>query len=76
MNDDATINANGGQYEGLDRYEARKQIVKDLEDGGYLIKVEDHAHNVGQCYRCGTTVRANHIKAVVRQNEAAGRRSD
>lgn len=45
-----------GQYEGLDRYEARKQIVKDLEDGGYLIKVEDHAHNVGQCYRCGTTV--------------------
>lgn len=56
MNDDATINANGGQYEGLDRYEARKQIVKDLEDGGYLIKVEDHAHNVGQCYRCGTTV--------------------
>lgn len=50
------LNANGGQYEGLDRYEARKQIVKDLEDGGYLIKVENHAHNVGQCYRCGTTV--------------------
>ncbi|HIV02622.1 MAG TPA: valine--tRNA ligase [Candidatus Aphodoplasma excrementigallinarum] len=56
LNDDATINANGGKYEGLDRYEARKQIVKDLEDGGYLIKIEDHTHNVGQCYRCGTTV--------------------
>ncbi len=56
LNDDATINANGGKYEGLDRYEARKQMVKDLEDGGYLIKIEDHAHNVGQCYRCGTTV--------------------
>ena len=56
LNDDATINANGGKYEGLDRYEARKQMVKDLKDGGYLIKIEDHAHNVGQCYRCGTTV--------------------
>ncbi len=56
MNDDATINKNGGKYEGLDRYEARKAIVKDLEDGGYLVKVEPHTHNVGCCYRCGTTV--------------------
>ena len=50
------INANGGKYEGLDRYEARKQIVRDLEEGGYLIKTEPHTHNVGTCYRCGTTV--------------------
>ncbi|MBE7010030.1 MAG: valine--tRNA ligase [Ruminococcaceae bacterium] len=56
LDDSAKINANGGKYEGLDRYEARRQIVKDLEDGGYLVKVEAHAHNVGQCYRCGTTV--------------------
>ncbi len=56
MNDDATINKFGGKYEGMDRYEARKAIVKDLEDGGFLVKVEPHKHNVGQCYRCGTTV--------------------
>ena len=56
MNDDATINRFGGKYEGLDRYEARRRIVEDLEAGGYLVKVEDHAHNVGCCYRCKTTV--------------------
>ena len=56
MNDDATINKLGGKYEGMDRYEARKAIVADLEEGGYLVKIEPHAHNVGQCYRCGTTV--------------------
>ncbi|MBO5298730.1 MAG: valine--tRNA ligase, partial [Clostridia bacterium] len=56
MNDDATINAAGGAYEGLDRYEARKRIVEDLEKGGWLVKIEEHSHNVGQCYRCGTTV--------------------
>lgn len=56
MNDDATINSYGGKYEGMDRYEARKAIVKDLEELGLLVKVEDHSHNVGQCYRCGTTV--------------------
>ena len=47
---------NGGKYNGMDRYEARKAIVADLEAGGYLVKIEDHVHNVGQCYRCGTTV--------------------
>ena len=56
MNNDASINANGGKYQGLDRYEARKQIVKDLEECGALIKIEDYTHNVGTCYRCGTTV--------------------
>ena len=47
---------NAGKYNGMERYEARKQVVKDLEDGGYLVKVEEHTHNVGECYRCGTTV--------------------
>ncbi len=56
MNDDATINKNGGKYEGLDRYEARRQIVADLEAEGLLVKVEEHSHNVGACYRCGSTV--------------------
>ncbi|MBQ4109456.1 MAG: valine--tRNA ligase [Clostridia bacterium] len=56
LNDDATINSYGGKYEGLDRYEARKQIVEDLEKEGFLIKVVPHKHNVGECYRCGTTV--------------------
>ncbi len=56
MNDDATINSLGGKYEGMDRYDARRAIVKDLDELGLLVKVEDHSHNVGQCYRCGTTV--------------------
>lgn len=56
MNDDATINANGGAYEGLDRYEARKRIVEDLTRQGYLVKIEDHVHNVGTHDRCKTTV--------------------
>ena len=56
MNDDATINHYGGKYEGMDRYEARGALVADLEAEGYLIKVEPHTHNVGTCYRCGTTV--------------------
>ncbi|MBQ3869571.1 MAG: valine--tRNA ligase, partial [Clostridia bacterium] len=56
MADDATINDKGGKYAGMDRYEARKAIVADLEEGGYLVKVEAHTHNVGKCYRCGTTV--------------------
>ncbi len=56
LNDDATVNEYGGKYCGMDRYEARKQMVKDLEEQGLLVEVEDHAHNVGQCYRCGTTV--------------------
>ena len=56
FNEDATVNANGGKYEGMDRYECRKAVVKDLEEGGWLVKIEDHEHNVGTCYRCGTTV--------------------
>lgn len=56
LNEDATVNSSGGKYAGLDRYEARKQIVADLEAGGYLVKIEDHKHNVGECYRCSTTV--------------------
>ena len=56
LNDDATINKNGGKYEGMDRYEARKAIVKDLEDLGLLVKIEDYSHNVGTHDRCGTTI--------------------
>ena len=56
MNDDATMNENAGEYAGLDRYEARKRIVEELDKQGYLVRVEDHAHNVGSCYRCHTTV--------------------
>ena len=56
FNEAATVNANGGTYEGMDRYECRKAVVKDLEEGGWLVKIEDHEHNVGTCYRCGTTV--------------------
>ena len=56
LTEDAHINENGGKYEGMERYEARKAIVADLEAGGYLAKVEPHAHNVGTCYRCHTTV--------------------
>ncbi len=56
MNDDATMNAGAGKYEGMDRYACRKALVADLEAEGYLIKVVPHQHNVGVCYRCGTTV--------------------
>ncbi len=56
MTPDAHINENGGKYCGLERYEARKAIVKDLEEGGFLVKVEPMKHNVGSCYRCNTTV--------------------
>ena len=56
IDDNGKINALGGQYEGLDRYEARKKIVADLEEQGYLVKVEAHQHNVGTCYRCHNDV--------------------
>ena len=56
MNDDGTMNENAGKYVGMDRYECRKALEKDLEEGGYLIKKEPHAHNVGHCYRCHSTV--------------------
>ncbi|MGN6714859.1 valine--tRNA ligase [Anaerocolumna jejuensis] len=56
MNDDATINEKGGKFAGMDRYEARKQMVKELEEMGLLKKVEEHVHNVGIHDRCNTTV--------------------
>ncbi len=56
LTDDAKITDDYPAYAGMDRYEARKKIVADLEEQGYLISVEDHVHNVGTCYRCGTTV--------------------
>ena len=54
--DDGTINENGGPYNGMDRYECRNAIVKDLEEQGYLIKTEPYSHNVGTCYRCHNDV--------------------
>lgn len=56
MNDDATINKNGGKYAGMDRYEAREAIVKDLDELGLLVKIEDYTHNVGTHDRCKTTI--------------------
>ncbi|HZK21042.1 MAG TPA: valine--tRNA ligase [Oscillospiraceae bacterium] len=56
LTDDAKITDNYPKYAGLDRYEARKEIVKDLKSEGALIKVEDHTHNVGTCYRCSVSV--------------------
>ncbi len=56
MTDDAKITADYPKYAGMDRYEARKAIVADLEAEGALVRIEDYSHNVGTCYRCGTTV--------------------
>ena len=56
MTDDAKMAENTGKYAGMDRYEARKAIVKDLEEQGYLVKVEPYKHNVGTCYRCHQTI--------------------
>ncbi len=57
MTDDGKMNENAGTaYEGMDRYECRKQIIKDLQDGGWMIKIEPLKHNVGSCYRCHTVV--------------------
>ena len=56
LNDDATINANGGKFAGMDRYEAREAIVKELDEMGLLVKIEEYSHNVGTHDRCHTTV--------------------
>ncbi len=56
MTDDAKIVEDYPKYAGMDRYEAREAIVKDLEEEGALVKIEDYSHNVGTCYRCGTTI--------------------
>ena len=56
LNDDATINENGGEFQGMDRYEARDIIVKKMDEMGLLVRIEDHTHNVGTHDRCGTTV--------------------
>ncbi len=56
LNDDATVNENGGRFHGMDRYEARKQIVQELDRMGLLVRIEGHTHNVGTHDRCGTTI--------------------
>jgi len=56
LNNDATMASNTGKYAGMDRYECRKELIADLKEQGYLIKIEDHEHAVGHCSRCHTTV--------------------
>ncbi|MDP4180075.1 MAG: valine--tRNA ligase [Bacillota bacterium] len=56
MNNDATMNENAKQYEGMERYEARKQIIEDLKNLDLLLKIQPHSHNVGTCYRCSTVI--------------------
>jgi valyl-tRNA synthetase len=56
MDDAGHMNENAGKYQGLERYEARKAIIKDLEEQGLLVKIKDHTHNVGSCYRCKTVI--------------------
>ncbi len=56
LDETGVVNENGGIYQGLDRYEARKAVVHDLEEQGYLVKTEDHTHSVGTCYRCGADI--------------------
>jgi valyl-tRNA synthetase len=56
LDDNGVVNANGGPYEGMDRYECRKQVIADLEEQGLIEKIEDYSHNVGTCYRCHNDV--------------------
>jgi len=56
MNADATISEEGGAYAGLERYEARKRVITDLDAAGLLVKTDDHVHSVGHCYRCHTVI--------------------
>ena len=56
MNDDATINENGGKFAGMDRYAARAEIVKELDEMGLLVRIEDYTHNVGTHDRCKTVI--------------------
>lgn len=56
LDDNGKVNELGGKYNGMDRYEARKAIIADLEAGGYLLRTEEHAHNVGTCHRCHSDV--------------------
>ncbi len=56
LNDDGTVNAEGGKFQGLDRYEARKRIVEEMKELGLLVKIDPHTHNVGHCHRCNATI--------------------
>ena len=73
MTDDARIVEDYPKYAGMDRYEAREAIVKDLDEGGFLVKIEKHDHNVGTCYRCHSTVEPRVSKQwFVKMDELAG----
>lgn len=73
MNEDATMNDLSGKYKGMDRYEARKAIIRDLDELGLLVRTEPHKHNVGACYRCNNTVEPMVSKQwFVKMKELAG----
>ena len=73
MNEDGTMNEKAGKYNGMDRFECRKQIVKDLQDLGVLFKIEDHMHSVGHSERSGAVVEPYLINPMVCENAAACR---
>ncbi len=72
MDETAHINAEGGAYAGLDRYEARKRILADLESQGLLVAAKDHVNSIGKCDRCGTVRRAATFNPMVHQDSAPG----
>ena len=74
IGDDGKINENGGPYNGMDRYECRRQIVKDLEEQGYLVKTEPYSHNVGTCLPLPQRRGAPDLRPVVREDGAPGER--
>ena len=73
IGEDAKMTAAAGKFAGLDRYEARKRIVAELQELGYLVKIEPYKLNVGKCHRCKTVVEPLVSKAMVDEDEAAGR---
>ena len=73
MNEDGTMNEKAGKYNGQDRFECRKQIVKDLQDLGVLFKIEDHIHSVGHSERSGAVVEPYLINTMVCENAATCR---
>ena len=76
MNEDGTMNENAGKYKGMDRFECRKQIVKDLQEAGVLVKIEDHMHSVGHSERTDAVVEPYLSTQWFVKMEPLSRRSD
>ncbi len=72
MDERAHMNQNAGAYAGLDRFEARKRVIGDLEAQGFLVAIKDYTIALGKCDRCGHGGRAASLRTVVRENRAAG----